>query len=210
MMRGPISGLYAITPELADTKSLVAQVRKAVAGGARLVQYRNKSTDTALKLEQARRLLALCRPAGVPLIINDDLALALESGADGLHLGREDGDLAAARRALGDEALLGASCYNDIELAARAIASGADHVAFGSVFGSPTKPDAVRAPLQLFSEARRRFHVPLVAIGGITPANAPSVIAAGADAVAVITAVFDAPDAEAAARHFSLLFEHRS
>ena len=209
-MRTEIAGLYAITPEEADTSRLLDQVGRALSGGARLVQYRSKASPASLKSAQVRALLALCRPAGVPLIVNDDLALALECGADGLHLGRGDGDLAAARRALGAKALLGASCYGELALAERAVELGADHVAFGSVFGSPTKPAAVRAPLELFALARRRLDVPLVAIGGITPENAPQVIAAGANALAVISALFDAPDAQAAARQFSLLFETKS
>ncbi len=205
-MHQKVSGLYAITPEEPDTARLRELVTRAVAGGARMVQYRNKTASASLKAEQVRALLPVCRAAGVPLIVNDDLALALECQADGLHLGREDGDLAAARRALGDQALLGASCYNDLRLAERAIALGADHVAFGAVFGSPTKPGAVRAPLELFRTARR-LSVPIVAIGGITPDNGAEVIAAGARALAVITALFSTPDVEAAARQFSLLFE---
>ncbi len=209
-MHWKVAGLYAITPDEADTATLRDKVRRAISGGARLVQYRNKVATAALRIEQVRTLLPCCREAGVPLVINDDLALALETGADGLHLGREDGDLAAARRALGNDALLGASCYDRLELAERAVAQGADHVAFGSVFGSPTKPGAVRASLDLFRQARRRLAVPLVAIGGITPDNAGEVIAAGAHAIAVISALFDAADIEATARQFSLLFEDRA
>lgn len=207
-MRTEIAGLYAITPDEPDTAALAAKVRLALAGGATTVQYRNKSATAALKSEQARELLALCRKARALLIVNDDLELALAIGADGLHLGTEDGDLAEARKAIGPKRLLGASCYNRIELAERAVAAGADHVAFGSVFASPTKPAARRAPLALFGEARKRLAVPLVAIGGITPDNARQVIEAGAHAVAVISALFDAPDVEAAARKFASLFRH--
>jgi thiamine-phosphate pyrophosphorylase len=203
-MPARIFGLYAITPDTGDTATLLRNVTRALRGGARVVQYRNKSSDGALRRQQARQLLTACRAVDVPLIINDDVALALEVGADGVHLGRDDGDIAAARGALGPDRLLGASCYDRIELAQRALAAGADHVAFGSVFGSPTKPGAVRAPLSLFTEARG-LGVPLVAIGGITPANAPDVVHAGAQAVAVISALFDAPDVEAAARSFASL-----
>ena len=205
-MPASIRGLYAITPDTADTETLVRKVRLALAGGARIVQYRSKSQDAPLRRQQSLELLALCREARVPLIVNDDVALALDIGADGVHLGRDDGDLRAARAALGPGRLLGASCYDRIELAAQALADGADHVAFGSVFGSPTKPGAVRAPLTLFAEAKARFGVPAVAIGGITADNVQSVIDAGADAAAVITAVFDAPDVEAAARRLSSHF----
>jgi thiamine-phosphate pyrophosphorylase len=142
----------------------------------------------------------------VPLIVNDDVALAVAIDAEGVHLGRDDGDLAAARRALGPKKLLGASCYRDIAIAEHALAAGADHVAFGSVFASPTKPGAARAPLELLTQAREKLRVPIVAIGGITVANARSVVEAGAHALAVISAVFDAPDVEAAARSFQPAF----
>jgi thiamine-phosphate pyrophosphorylase len=202
-----IVGLYAITPETSDTGWLVRKVTAVLAGGARVLQYRSKSTDAALRREQARAMLVLCRNAGVPLIINDDVALAMDIDADGVHLGRDDGDLSAARRTLGPDRLLGASCYDRLDLARRAIAEGADHVAFGSVFVSPTKPGAIRAPLQLFTEARQKLAVPIVAIGGITAANGREAVQAGAHALAVISALFDASDSEAAARAFAPLFE---
>jgi thiamine-phosphate pyrophosphorylase len=149
----------------------------------------------------------LCRPAQVPLIVNDDLELAIALDADGAHLGRDDGDLAEARRRLGPRRLLGASCYNRLELARMAVATGADYVAFGSAFASPTKPGAVRAPLELFREARRALPVPIVAIGGITVENARELLAAGVDAIAVITALFGADDVERRAREFRSLCE---
>jgi thiamine-phosphate pyrophosphorylase len=204
-----VRGLYAITPEESDTQVLLRKVGLALTGGVKMVQYRNKLAPPKLRSEHARELLAICRSAGVPLIINDDLELALESGADGVHLGREDGDLRRAREQLGPDRLLGASCYDSLALAHTAVALGADHVAFGSVFGSPTKPGAVKAPLALFERARREFAVPLVAIGGITPQNAMSVIDAGAHALAVISALFDAPDIKAAAGRFNRIFENR-
>ena len=207
--RGRITGLYAITREQADTQRLAREVESALAGGARVVQYRSKSPDAALRRAQAEALAAVCRRALVPLIVNDDLELALEVGADGVHLGRDDGEIAAARARLGPHKLLGASCYSRMDLAKRAVAAGADHVAFGSVFPSPTKPGAVRSPLALFAEARARLSVPLVAIGGITKENAVAVIEAGADALAVITAVFEAPDITAAAALFRDAFERR-
>ena len=206
---GRLRGLYAITPDEADTAALVAKLRAALAGGARVVQYRNKSTDQPLRRAQSEALLALCRADGATFIVNDDLELALAIGADGVHLGRDDGELAAARRALGPARLLGASCYNRLELAQQALAAGADHVAFGSVFVSPTKPGAVRASLSLFTEARR-LGVPVIAIGGITVENAPQLIAAGADAIAVISALFDAPYIEERARQFAGLFNSQT
>jgi thiamine-phosphate pyrophosphorylase len=202
-------GLYAVTPDEPDTEVLKHKVRKALAGGARIVQYRNKSANASLRLEQGAELLALCRKAGAPLIINDDLDLALAIGADGLHLGRGDTALAAARAKLGGGRLLGASCYDRLDLALAARSAGADYVAFGRAFPSATKPGATRAPLGLYREAKALLDSPIVAIGGITPRNARTVIAAGADAVAVIGALFGAPDIEAAARRFDRLFQQK-
>lgn len=202
-------GLYALTPDEPDTPALVAKVRAAIAGGAAAIQYRNKPADPVRRSEQVRALAGLCHPAGVPLLVNDDIELALAADAAGLHLGRDDGDLAAARRRLGPGRVLGASCYDRVELAERAVAAGADYVAFGSMFASPTKPAAVRAPLALLGAARR-FGVPVVAIGGITLDNAAAAIAAGADALAVITALFDAGDIAARARAFHDLFTRKA
>ena len=194
-----LRGLYAITPERLD------RVAGAVGSGALCaLQYRNKSADAAQQLREARVLAQLCRAHGVPLIVNDDIDLALAVDAAGVHLGRADGDLAAARARLPGR-LLGASCYDRLDLARRAVAAGADYVAFGSVFASPTKPAAVRAPLALFAHD---LGVPKVAIGGITLGNAPQVVAAGADCLAVITDLFDAPDVAARARQYAKLFAH--
>jgi thiamine-phosphate pyrophosphorylase len=207
---GGFRGLYAVTPDEPDIGLLTRKVRKVLAGGARILQYRNKSADAAQRREQGAALLALCREARVPLVINDDLDLARAIRADGLHLGRDDMPIAAARAQLGRDRLLGVSCYDSLELAVAAREAGADYVAFGSAFPSATKPGARRAPLSLFREARVRLDLPIVAIGGITTENAHAVIEAGADAVAVISALFDAPDIEAAARSFSRLFGERN
>jgi len=201
-----ISGLYAVTPDVADTPRLIASAQAALAGGARLLQYRNKSAAPALRLTQARALLALCRKFRVPLIVNDHPDLALAVDADGVHLGADDGSLAAARAQLGPARLLGASCYDRLELALEAERLGADYVAFGSFYPSRVKPGAVRAPLALLREARRRLSIPVVAIGGITHENAPQLIAAGAHSLAVVSALFDADDVRLAARRFSALF----
>jgi thiamine-phosphate pyrophosphorylase len=190
-----LRGLYAVSPDVPDA---LARIERALAGGVALLQYRSKRRDAA----EAREALRLARRHAVPMIVNDDVELALEIGADGAHLGRDDGDLAAARRRLGTK-LLGASCYDRIELARHAVAAGADYVAFGSVFPSPTKPGAVRAPLSLFGTA---FPVPLCAIGGITLQNAPALIAAGADLLAVISDLFEAPDITARASQYARLF----
>lgn len=205
-----ISGLYAVTPDEPDTALLVVGMRAALAGGASLVQYRNKTADAALRLTQAKALLAICRRQMVPFIINDHLDLALEIDADGLHLGGEDGAIAAARARLGSRKLIGASCYNLLQNALTAEREGADYVAFGSFFASGVKPGAVHAPLDLLQEAKRRVSVPVVAIGGITLANAPQLIAAGADSIAVISALFAAPDVKLAAQQFNTLFKKPS
>jgi thiamine-phosphate pyrophosphorylase len=204
-----LAGLYAITPDEPDTDILVGKVGQALQGGASALQYRNKTAGPELRLEQGRALAVLCRTAGAAFIVNDDLALALELDADGLHLGAEDGDLAEARRRLGQGKLLGASCYDRIELAEAAARAGVDYLAFGSVFSSGTKPGAVRAPLSLFAVARRRCFLPLVAIGGITLQNAPQAFAAGADAVAVISALFDAGDIAERAAGFTRLHQQQ-
>ena len=192
-----LRGLYAITPEAGDVER---KVQLALEGGVAALQYRSKTRNPA----QAAAIVRLARDYDVPVIINDDVELALELGAAGAHLGRDDGDLRAARRRLGAR-ILGASCYDQLERARAAVQAGADYIAFGSVFASPTKPAAVRAPLSLFGEAKA-LGVPLAAIGGITLDNAPQLIAAGADLLAVITDLFDAPDIRARARAYGKLF----
>lgn len=192
-----LRGLYAVTPEGAQ---LERKVRQALEGGVALLQYRSKTPDRA----QTLAIVRLAREFGVPVIVNDDVELALELGADGAHLGRDDGDLRAARERLGSR-ILGASCYDDRALAHAAVAAGADYVAFGSVFASATKPKAVRAPLALFGQAKS-LGVPLAAIGGVTLENAPQLIAAGADLLAVISDLFDAPDIRQRARDYGKLF----
>jgi len=200
-----LRGLYAITPEEPDTARLVRMVGEAIDGGAALVQYRAKALPRDTRAEQASRLAALCRARGLPLIVNDDIELALAVDAHGVHLGREDGDAAAARRRMGAR-IVGVSCYGEPERARAAAQAGADYVAIGSVFASATKPGAVRAPLALLREAKRASGLPVVAIGGITAGNALQAIEAGADMVAVITAVFEAKDIEAAARAIAARF----
>lgn len=202
-----MKGLYAITPDVASTDALARMAAEALRGGVDFLQYRNKRADARLRKEQAQMLLRMSRAARVPLIVNDDIALAAEIDADGVHVGRDDGDVAAARRLLPGK-LLGVSCYASLEIARAAIADGADHVAFGSVFASGTKPGAQRAPLELFAQAGS-LGVPLVAIGGITLDNTALVLAAGAHCVAVITDLFGAPDIAARATLYRSLFENR-
>lgn len=200
-----VSGLYAITPDEPDTAELLRKVRLALLGGASVLQYRNKAADVALRLEQARALRQLTHEFSVPLIVNDDAVLAHQVNADGVHLGGADGRVAAARALLGGGKLIGVSCYNRMASAHEAVLQGADYVAFGSFFASTVKPDAVVAAPDLLRQARRELAVPLVAIGGITAQNGTQLLAAGANALAVISAVFGAPDIQRAAQQFSTL-----
>jgi thiamine-phosphate pyrophosphorylase len=200
-------GLYAITDAvLLPDDRLTGAVERALLGGARLIQYRDKSHDAARRLTQAQALDELCRRYEIPLIINDDVELAAQVGAAGVHIGQDDPDLATARARLGPKAIIGASCYDRLDLALAAERAGADYVAFGAFFPSPTKPHEIRPPIALLWEARAALTVPIVAIGGITPDNAPLLLNAGADALAVVSAVFAQPDIQAAARRFAILF----
>jgi thiamine-phosphate pyrophosphorylase len=208
-MRKTVSGLYAVTPGLADSALLTSKVEAALRGGAHVVQYRNKTADERLRREQALRIAQLCRDAGACFIVNDSIELAREVAADGVHLGKEDEGVSAARAQLGPAKLIGVSCYNQLWRARDAVVQGADYIAFGSFFPSPTKPGAVTAELDLL-RAAKEFSRPIVAIGGITPDNASRLIEAGADALAVIAAVFDPHDVERAARRIAGLFSERS
>lgn len=210
-------GLYAITPGTLDTDHLLRQVRSAIAGGTNSVQYRGKQIPPMLARTQALALRAVTRASGTLFIVNDDSELAFSVEADGVHVGRADYDAGAISRIRQAWArrfshgspppfLIGVSCYNELERAQEAVDAGADYIAFGSFFFSGTKPNAVRADLALIGEAKGRFSVPVVAIGGITVDNAHQLIAARADAIAVISALFDADDIEQRAREFTNLF----
>lgn len=202
----PERGIYAVTPDQRSGAELASAVAAAVENGVRAVQYRDKSPDPARRRRDAAALLAICRPHGVPLIINDDVDLAHATGADGVHLGRDDEGLAAARARLGEGAIIGISCYDEAERALAAARSGADYVAFGSFFPSVTKPGAVRATTELVDAVRPRIEVPIVAIGGITADNAPPLLESGVDLLAVVNAIFGAPDVGRAARRLAGLF----
>ena len=203
-----LRGLYAITDTtLSAKRGLVADVAAAIRGGAVMIQYRDKSTDAVRREQEARALLALCREQRVPLIINDDVELARAIGADGVHLGAEDAGMRAARNRLGDDAIIGMSCYDSLELARSAQSAGADYLAFGAFFGSPTKPAALQAPLALLRIAGDNLRLPLVAIGGITPDNGAALIEAGASLLAVVSGVFAGDDPEQAAGRYAALFE---
>jgi thiamine-phosphate pyrophosphorylase len=198
-------GLYAVTPEMADTAMLVARVEQCLEGGAAMLQYRAKHAASGTSLAQARQVGERCRAYGVPFIVNDSIPLALAVAADGIHVGRDDASVREARIAM-PRGIIGASCYDQPSLAAAAARDGAHYVAVGSVFASATKPAARRAPLEIIAAAREASGLPVAAIGGITPHNAAAAVAAGADLLAVISALFDAPDVREAARAFSRLF----
>jgi thiamine-phosphate pyrophosphorylase len=204
-----LTGLYAITPEDTNTERLIRKVVACLKGGASAVQYRNKQATTDLAHVQALQLHGLCQRFRVPLIINDSLELACAVNAEGIHLGRDDGAIADARQKLPNR-IIGVSCYNDFRLAQRAMDQGADYVAFGSFFPSSTKPEAVRASVNLLASARQNgFNA--VAIGGITAGNAGTLIASGAHAVAVISALFEDDDEiriRTNAEAFTRLFHH--
>lgn len=200
-------GLYVITDaRLLSGPDLVPAVVAAIGGGATLVQYRDKSADTDRRHREATELVSACHALGVPLLINDDVELARSAGAQGVHLGQRDASIAAARTALGPEAIIGVTCHADLALALRAQADGADYVAFGRFFASHTKPEAPPAPLALLPAARARLRIPIAAIGGITPENGGALVAAGADLLAVIHGVFGPADIRAAARRYTELF----
>ena len=202
-----VRGLYAITPDLADTARLETLVIAALQGGARIVQYRNKLASPELRLEQAGALKSACARYGGLLIVNDDLEVALAVDADGVHLGRDDSFGPDVRKRLGPGKLIGVSCYRSLERARAAVAEGADHVAFGGFFPSTVKPGAAGAPIEILTQAKAELDVPVVAIGGITVENGKALVAAGADALAVITALFAAPDVAVAAAQFNALYD---
>ena len=198
-------GLYLITPDETDTAHLLARTAPLLAEGVAWLQYRNKTAGDALRHEQASALQSLCATAGVPLIINDDVHLAKSIGAAGVHLGEDDGDIAAARALLGAQAIIGASCYDELPLAQRAVAAGASYVAFGAFFPTRSKTGTRQAGVELLAQSAS-LGVPRVAIGGITPDNARNLVEAGADLVAVISGVYDAADPVAAVHAYRRCF----
>ncbi len=205
MTRKPLRGLYAVTPEALSGAALYRAAEAACGNGAVVLQYRNKSTDTVQRRADADALRAITTVCGALFIINDDIELAKVCGADGVHVGRDDGGPALARKALGRDALIGVSCYDDPALARAAARDGADYVAFGSMYAASTKPAAPPASIGRFAEVAD-LGLPRCAIGGVTLARAPELIAAGADLLAVVSDLFDAPDIAARARAYARLF----
>ncbi len=200
-MDARLAGLYAVTAGARPDADLPTQVGAALRGGARIIQYRDKGTDTDRRLDEARQLRALCTAAGALFFVNDDVALACKVGADGVHLGEDDDD--PPKSAL----LVGVSCYDSLERAVQAQADGADYVAFGAFFPSPTKPHARRASVALLKEARATLHIPICVIGGITATNGRPLVESGADMVAVSSALFTRTDIESATRELMALWE---
>ncbi len=205
-----IKGLYAITPDELNTAELLRKVEWVLRGGAQVLQYRNKLADSELRVVQATLLRPLTSEFSATFIVNDDVQLAHQVAADGVHLGGDDGSVAEARKRLGNDKIIGVSCYNRFELAQQAVQQGADYVAFGAFFASSVKPNAPVATLALLQQAHRELALPIVAIGGITLQNGKQLIEAGADALAVISAVFGATDIQQAAQQFSILFSERT
>ncbi len=205
----PIRGLYAITPECASTAELIRKVAAALAGGVKVVQYRQKNQSADNQVLQAHELNKLCSAQNALLIINDNIELAIRVDAAGVHLGRDDVGLTEARGLLGKQKIIGISCYDQMPLAETAVSAGADYIAFGAFFLSAVKPHAVRADLAMVRTAKKQFSVPIVAIGGISLQNAAPLLSAGADAVAVISDLFNAPDITAHAFAFQQLFAEK-
>lgn len=206
ILRLGVSGLYAITPDMADTEKLCDAIQQALSGGVNWLQYRNKKADSRLRFTQAVKVRQLCRQFQTPLIINDYLDLAVEVDAEGLHIGGDDISLSVARHHFGRDKVIGVSCYNQLDRAVEAEEAGADYVAFGAFYPTTTKVNAVQASVDLLTDARKKLNIPIVAIGGVNLDNAGDLIAGGCDAVAVSQALFGAPDVRSTAQNFSELF----
>ena len=204
-----IKGLYAITPDMADLNTLIQKTQLAIEGGAFMVQYRSKIDDRDAKMRQCSAILRLCREYEIPCIVNDDVDMCRVLEADGVHLGEKDDNIAEVRHILGEDAIIGSSCYNQIERARQAQKEGASYVAFGAIFPTSTKPQAPRATLELLKEAKREIQIPIVAIGGITVNNAHDVTKTGIDAIAVITSLYEAKTIKETAETFSKMFHEK-
>ena len=201
-----IKGLYAITPDSADLNTLIQKTQWAIEGGAFMVQYRSKILNRDVKMQQCAAILRLCREYEIPCIVNDDVDMCRILEADGVHLGEKDDNIAEVRHILGENAIIGSSCYDQLDRAKSAQKEGASYVAFGAMFPTSTKPNAPRATLALLKEAKREIQIPIVAIGGITVNNAHDVIKTGIDAIAVITSLYDAKTIKETAETFVKMF----
>lgn len=201
-----LHGVYAITDPVLCSDHLIKKVTAAIEGGIQILQYRNKQATAAIQLEEARKLSTLCSQLDVLFIVNDDIKLALDSGADGVHLGQQDRALSEAREHLGKNKIIGISCNNRFDYALAAQQNGADYIAFGRFFPSLSKPDAPQADIELLQRGRNQLRIPIVAIGGITPDNGKQLIDAGADMLAVIHGIFGQIDVRSAAHRYAELF----
>lgn len=200
-------GLYVITDgDNPDTGELIEKSRRIVAAGVTALQYRDKHSEYPLRLKRATALQSICKKHGTLFIINDDIQLAKTLGADGVHIGRDDPDYYACRALLGDNAVIGVSCYNDLNAALDAEREGADYIAFGAFFATSSKQQTTPAPIALLTGAREKITIPIVAIGGITPENGGKLLSAGADILAVISGVYGASDPELAVKQYNQLF----
>ncbi|VAX12699.1 Thiamin-phosphate pyrophosphorylase [hydrothermal vent metagenome] len=206
-MSRPLRGLYVITDRRLMGDDLLSKAEQAIAGGARLLQYRDKSSDSTRREREAIALAQRCKQHGVCFIINDDPALALKTDADGVHLGQNDGDITTIRQSLGRDKIIGVTCHSSLKKALAAEQAGADYVAFGRFFPSQTKPDAPSAEIDILLQGKRQLSIPVVAIGGITHKNGAELIAAGADMLAVIHDIFGATDIRRAATALARLFD---
>jgi thiamine-phosphate pyrophosphorylase len=210
--RNRLRGLYAITdPKLSPGTRLLEDVKAALEGGAKIIQYRDKESSDLDKLANAKYLQSLCQAHDALFIINDDIELAHLIGADGIHIGKDDGHIQVARQRLGEQAIIGVSCYNDLQRAQEMEQLGADYVAFGRFFPSQTKPNAPSAEFETLRKAKQQLSLPIVAIGGITPENGKTLIDQGADMLAVIHALFSHPtpaQIQATALQFGTLWKN--
>ena len=206
LAKKPLRGLYVITDEtLIPQNQFSESVEQALRGGARIIQYRDKSNDIIKRMQQATALKKLCNNYHATFIINDDVELALQIDADGVHIGDQDTTLASARRILGNK-IIGVSCYNQLDMAVRAEKNGADYIAFGSFFPSNIKPHAMRADIPLLTRAKQELKIPVCSIGGITLHNALALLEAGADMIAVITDIFAAENISDRCQKYAALF----
>ena len=201
-----IKGLYAITPDMADLNTLIHKTQLVIESGAFMVQYRSKIHDRDVKMQQCAAILRLCREYDVACIVNDDVEMCRILDADGVHLGENDDNIAEVKHILGEDSIIGSSCYDQLNRAKQAQKEGASYVAFGAMFPTPTKPNAPRATLELLREAKSEIQIPIVAIGGITMNNAHDVIETGIDAIAVITSLYESNSIKETAETFSQMF----
>jgi len=204
-----IKGLYAITPDMADSNTLIQKTQLAIEGGAFMVQYRSKIDDRDVKIQQCAAILRLCREYKIPCIVNDDVDMCRNLEADGVHLGEKDENIAEVRHILGEDAIIGSSCYDQLNRAKQDQEEGASYVVFGAMFETQSKPHAPRATLELLREAKSQIQIPIVAVGGITMNNAHDVIETGIDAIAVINSLFEAKTIKETAEIFFKMF-HKS